>query len=93
MEGLFALGIDRRDAIDDHLANPRGESLSRLSIVFVCLSGLFVSLRLLTRYLRGRLLGIDDALIVGALVLAVCMTVTYNEGLFAKHATTSSDLC
>lgn len=68
MDGLLSWGIDRRDAIDDHLPNPRGETLSRLSIVFVCLSGFFVTARLLTRYLRGRLLGVDDALIVGALV-------------------------
>ncbi len=59
--------LGRRDAIDDGVPNPRGESLAQLSIVFASLAGFFVILRFLTRYFHGSL-GIDDGLIAGALV-------------------------
>ncbi|ETR99789.1 hypothetical protein M419DRAFT_85523 [Trichoderma reesei RUT C-30] len=80
---MINLGIDgpllsRRDAIDDGDPNPRGESLARLSIIFVCLAGFFVVLRLLTRHFHTKAFGADDALIVVALALSVCMTVAYN---------------
>ncbi|OTA05248.1 PTH11-like G-protein-coupled receptor [Trichoderma parareesei] len=70
--------LSRRDAIDDGDPNPRGESLARLSIIFVCLAGFFVVLRLLTRHFHTKAFGADDALIVVALALSVCMTVAYN---------------
>lgn len=60
--------LGRRDAIDEGDPNPRGESLSHLSTVFVCLAGLFVVLRLLTRYFHIKTLAIDDGLITAALV-------------------------
>jgi hypothetical protein len=57
-----------RDAIDDGLYNPRGQVLANLSIAFACLSFVFVSARLLTRYFIQKSLGLDDFLIVPALV-------------------------
>lgn len=70
---MIDLGIDgpllsRRDAIDDGDPNPRGENLAHLSIIFVCLAGFFVILRLLTRHFHTKAFGADDVLIVVALV-------------------------
>ncbi|KAL6882216.1 hypothetical protein HDV57DRAFT_52500 [Trichoderma longibrachiatum] len=80
---MIDLGIDgpllsRRDAIDDGDPNPRGENLAHLSIIFVCLAGFFVILRLLTRHFHTKSYGADDVLIVVALALSACMTVAYN---------------
>jgi hypothetical protein len=57
-----------RDVIDDGLYNPRGQMLANLSIAFACLSFLFVAVRLMTRYFIQKSLGLDDFLIVPALV-------------------------
>jgi hypothetical protein len=57
-----------RDIIDDGLYNPRGQMLANLSIAFACLSFLFVTVRLMTRYFIQKSLGLDDFLIVPALV-------------------------
>ncbi|PNP57416.1 hypothetical protein THARTR1_02413 [Trichoderma harzianum] len=79
---MIDFGIDapfgKRDAIDDGDPNPRGESLAHLSIIFVCLAGFFVILRMITRYFHTKAWGADDALIVAALALACCMTAAYN---------------
>jgi hypothetical protein len=70
---------DGHDDIDKGLPNPRGESLSELSIIFVALSGLFVILRFLTRIMQHQL-GWDDALIGASLVITAGMAATYNGG-------------
>lgn len=75
---MIDLGIDgpllsRRDAIDDGDPNPRGENLAHLSIIFVCLAGFFVILRLLTRHFHTKSYGADDVLIVVALVWTPCV--------------------
>ncbi|PTB63167.1 hypothetical protein BBK36DRAFT_7775 [Trichoderma citrinoviride] len=75
---IDGLMLGRRDAIDDGDPNPRGENLAHLSIIFVCLAGFFVVLRMLTRYFHTKAFGADDALIVASLTLSVCMTVAYN---------------
>ena len=62
--------FQERDGIDDGAPNPRGASLSRLSIVLCCMAGTFVILRVLTRYFHGKLFGADDWLIVAAQVRA-----------------------
>ena len=62
--------LQERDSIDDGAPNPRGARLSRLSIVLCCMAGIFVILRLMTRYLHGKLFGADDWLIVAAQVRA-----------------------
>jgi len=62
------LRISDRDAIDNHVPNPRGENLANLSIVFACLSFCFVCARLSTRYWVRRVLGPDDYLILVAVV-------------------------
>lgn len=67
MDRLISTWVEKRDAIDQGLPNPRGESLSKLSIVFTCLSALFVGLRFTTRLLNSNL-GVDDGLITAALV-------------------------
>ncbi|KAH8901437.1 hypothetical protein GQ53DRAFT_775991 [Thozetella sp. PMI_491] len=68
MDFLASALLDRRDAVSDGLPNPTGEVLARLSIVFVCLSGFFVILRVVSRYYHSRAtLGLDDVLIVAAL--------------------------
>ncbi|KAI4596000.1 hypothetical protein KJ359_006292 [Pestalotiopsis sp. 9143b] len=79
MEVIHAASLLGRDAIDDGVSNPLGDSLRVRSIIFVCISFAFVLLRLSTRYNYGRMIGADDAFIVGALILSICMTVTYNE--------------
>ncbi|KAH0489846.1 hypothetical protein TgHK011_001339 [Trichoderma gracile] len=76
--GIDGPWLSRRDAIDDGDSNPRGENLAHLSIIFVCLAGFFVILRLLTRQFHTKAFGADDALIVVALALSACMTVAYN---------------
>ncbi|PMD60015.1 uncharacterized protein K444DRAFT_589731 [Hyaloscypha bicolor E] len=79
-----------RDVIDDGLYNPRGQMLANLSIAFACLSFLFVTARLMTRYFIQKSLGLDDFLIVPALVLALMMAVSYNEEAkngFGFHST------
>lgn len=67
MNRLINTWVEKRDAIDEGLPNPRGESLSKLSIAFTCLSTLFVALRFTTRLLSTTL-GVDDGLITAALV-------------------------
>jgi hypothetical protein len=67
MDRFIASLIAQRDAIDDGLPNPRGESLSRLSIAFTCVCAVFVGLRFTTRILNN-MLGADDGLIAVALV-------------------------
>ena len=62
------LTLSRRDAIDSHVPNPRGQNLANLSIVFACISFFFVCARLSTRYWIRRALGPDDYLIVAAVV-------------------------
>jgi hypothetical protein len=57
-----------RDGVDSHLANPRGQHLANLSIIFACLSFTFVSFRLWTRYFINKSVGIDDYLIIPATV-------------------------
>lgn len=57
-----------RDAVDDGIPNPRGKRLANLSIAFACLSFVFVSARLLTRYFVQKAVGPDDYLIIPALV-------------------------
>lgn len=65
-----------RDAISDGLPNPRGKTLANLSIAFACLSFLFVSSRLLTRYFITKVVAADDYLIIVSLVgLAVSKCV------------------
>jgi hypothetical protein len=61
-----------RDAIDDGDPNPRGKNLANLSIVFACLSFVFVSARLSTRYFIHNALGPDDYLIIAAVVRGYC---------------------
>ncbi|EFX01699.1 integral membrane protein [Grosmannia clavigera kw1407] len=78
MAYLPALRLAARDAIDDGVSNPRGESLARLAVIFICISGIIVVARLWTRY-SSKSLGPDDALIAGSLALAIVMTVTYNK--------------
>ncbi|KIM96926.1 hypothetical protein OIDMADRAFT_131316 [Oidiodendron maius Zn] len=68
-----------RDAISDGLPNPRGKTLANLSIAFACLSFLFVSSRLLTRYFITKVVGADDYLIIISLMLAISMAVSFNE--------------
>ncbi|KAL7943963.1 hypothetical protein V8C42DRAFT_358684 [Trichoderma barbatum] len=85
---VAALGT--RDAIDDGDPNPRGQSLAHLSIIFAALSGFFVIIRLLTRFFHTKSWGADDVLIVAAMVLAVCMSVSYNgeaRNGFGLHST------
>ena len=60
--------LSTRDAIDDGLPNPRGESLANISIVFGSLSTFFVSARILTRIFVHKNVGTDDYLIVVATV-------------------------
>ena len=57
-----------RDGVDSHISNPRGMRLANLSIVFACLSFIFVSCRLWTRYFVNKFVGIDDYLIIPATV-------------------------
>ncbi|KAH8203756.1 hypothetical protein TruAng_002049 [Truncatella angustata] len=91
MKTTHAAFIVRRDAIDDNVPNQLGTSLSQRSVVFVCISFFFVSLRLFTRYFYGKIIGADDAFIFLSLILAICLTVTYNEealngfGLHTDH--------
>lgn len=67
MDTASGMLLAARDAIDDGVPNPRGESLARLAIIFICISGVIVITRLLTRY-QNKNLGLDDALIAGSLV-------------------------
>src|SRR3954452_18313041 len=64
-----------RDAIDDGVANPRGQSLAVMSIVFACLSVTFLSARLFTRYFIHKSFGPDDYLIIAATVGKWCLDV------------------
>ena len=57
-----------RDGVDAHIANPRGQHLANLSIVFACLSFIFVACRLWNRYFVDKSVGTDDYLIVPATV-------------------------
>lgn len=69
----------KRDAIDDGVPNPRGGINAKLSIAFACLSFVLVALRLLVRCLVNKLAGQDDYLIVGSLIMAIGLAVTYNK--------------
>jgi hypothetical protein len=82
MDRLISTWVGKRDAIDDGLPNPRGESLSKLSIAFTCLSALFVVLRFTTRLLNSNL-GVDDGLITAALVrtrVVTCVSLYLTGG-------------
>jgi hypothetical protein len=62
------LTLFSRDAIDEGVPNPRGRSLANLSIAFACLSFATVTARLSTRYFMNMFMGLDDYLIIPALV-------------------------
>lgn len=78
-----------RDGVDAHIPNPRGQHLANLSIIFACLSFVFVSCRLCTRYFVNKSIGTDDYLIVPATALAITMAVSFNMEVkngFGLHA-------
>lgn len=84
-----------RDAIDEGLPNHHGKSLAALAIAFACLSFVFVSMRLFTRYFINKMAGVDDYLMIVSLVgvmmvlkcrhvdqrqiLALIMAASFNE--------------
>ncbi|KAF2232021.1 hypothetical protein EV356DRAFT_535020 [Viridothelium virens] len=69
--------IVRRDGIDDGIPNPHGRVLSVVSITFGVISSVMVLMRLAT--VRKRPYGFDDISILIAGILAVALTVLYNE--------------
>ncbi|KAB5513511.1 integral membrane protein [Coniochaeta sp. 2T2.1] len=88
MDRLVSTLAEKGDAIDEGVPNPRGESLSKLSIAFTCLSALFVGLRFTTRLVNSSL-GVDDGLITASLVFTIGMMATYNKEAsngFGMHA-------
>ncbi|KAL9071705.1 MAG: hypothetical protein Q9157_005361 [Trypethelium eluteriae] len=77
--------IVRRDGIDDGIPNPHGRVLSVVSITFGVISSVMVLMRLAT--VRKRPYGFDDISILIAGILAVALTVLYNEGKSLRLST------
>jgi hypothetical protein len=65
--------IFRRDAVDDGVPNPRGETVVNVNIALVTVATFLVIARFWTRVAINNMLGIDDWCVLVALVSKILL--------------------
>ncbi|EXJ69959.1 uncharacterized protein A1O5_07032 [Cladophialophora psammophila CBS 110553] len=85
----------KRDAVDDGVPNPRGDTVVTVNIALVVVAALLVIARFWTRIAINHMLGSDDWCVFVALLIAITMTgLFYGEtknGFGLHQATVSQE--
>ncbi|OAP64664.1 hypothetical protein AYL99_00636 [Fonsecaea erecta] len=84
----------KRDAVDDHVPNPRGDTVVTVNIALVVVAGVLVIARFWTRIAINHMLGVDDWCVLMALLIAITMTGLFHgetKNGFGLHQATVSE--
>lgn len=71
--------LSKRDAIDDGVPNPRGDTVVTVNIVLVVIAATLVIARFWTRVVINNMLGIDDWCVLVALVSSPCKRLHHRH--------------
>ncbi|KIW67671.1 hypothetical protein PV04_06903 [Phialophora macrospora] len=78
----------KRDAIDNGVPNPRGDTVVNVNIALVVVATVMVVARFWTRIVINHMLGLDDWFVLTALLIAITMTGLFygeTENGFGLH--------
>lgn len=78
--------LSKRDAIDDGVSNPRGDTVVTVNIVLVVIAATLVIARFWTRVVINNMLGVDDWCVLAALVGSPCEAVALPPLTLAETA-------